>query len=446
MTPRRPLTAEAGRLPRVLLAVMALPGVPLAAFSLPVYVHIPAFYAVDLGLGVAGVGLVLLLARSWDVVTDPVIGWLSDRTRGRFGRRRPWIAAGAPLTLLATWLLFVPPDGVGLAYLGLTTVLLYLGWTMVIVPYTSWGAEITLDYHQRSRITAWREGAVIIGTVLAAGLFALPSAAERAVALELLAIAILVLLPIALIVILARVPDPQVQQATPLSFRKGAALLLENRPFARLLAAWLLNGIANGLPASLFVLYVENRLASPDKSGLLLLAYFMCGIAGLPLWLALSRRWSKHRAWCVAMIWTSAFFAWAPTLGPGDAWLFLGVCIATGLGLGADLALPPSMQADVVDLDTARGGGKRTGLYFSLWGMATKLSLALAVGLAFPLLGWAGFDATADKLATQGTLTLALLYGGAPVLFKIAAIALIWRHPVDRAAQEKIRGEIEGAI
>jgi len=446
MTPRRPLTAEAGRLPRVLLAVMALPGVPLAAFSLPVYVHIPAFYAVDLGLGVAGVGLVLLLARSWDVVTDPVIGCLSDRTRGRFGRRRPWIAAGAPLTLLATWLLFVPPDGVGLAYLGVTTVLLYLGWTMVIVPYTSWGAEITPDYHQRSRITAWREGAVIIGTVLAAGLFALPSAAERAVALELLAIAILVLLPIALIVVLIGVPDQQVQHAPALSFRKGAALLVENRPFARLLAAWLLNGIANGLPASLFVLYVENRLVSSDKSGLLLLAYFVCGIAGLPLWLALSRRWSKHRAWCVAMIWTSAFFAWAPTLGPGDAWLFLGVCVATGLGLGADLALPPSMQADVVDLDTARGGGKRTGLYFSLWGMATKLSLALAVGLAFPLLGWAGFDATADNLATQGTLTLALLSGGAAVLFKIAAIALVWRHPVDRSAQERIRGEIEGAI
>ena len=104
------------------------------------------------------------------------------------------------------------------------------------------------------------------------------------------------------------------------------------------------------------------------------------------------------------------------------------------------------MQADVVDIDTARGGGKRTGLYFSLWGMATKFSLALAVGLAFPILGWAGFDAEAGTLATQGTLTLALLYGGAPVAFKIAAIALVGRHPIDRSAQEKIRGEIEGTI
>ncbi len=441
-----PLIAKAGRLPRGLLAAMAVPGIPLAAFSLPVYVHIPAFYAVDLGLGVAGVGLVLLFARIWDVVTDPLIGWLSDRTRGRYGRRRPWMVAGAPLTLLATWLLFVPPSGVGLAYLGFTTFLLYVGWTMVIVPYTSWGAEITPDYHQRSRITAWREGAVIVGTVLAAALFALPQATDRAVALKLLAAAILVLLPIALIVILVRVPDPKANQAPPLSFSKGARLLLENRPFARLLAAWLLNGIANGLPASLFILFVENRLESSDQSGLLLLAYFMCGIAGLPLWLAVSRRWSKHRAWCVAMLWTSAFFAWAPFLEPGDVWPFFVVCVATGLGLGADLALPPSMQADVVDIDTARGGGRRTGLFFSLWGMATKLSLALAVGLAFPLLGWAGFDATEARLATQGTMTLALLYGGAPILFKLAAIALVWRHPVDMSVQEKVRGEIEGTV
>jgi len=425
---------------------MAVPGVPLAAFSLPVYVHIPAFYAVDLGLGVAAVGLVLLLARVWDVVTDPMIGWLSDRTRGRFGRRRPWIVAGAPLTLLATWMLFVPPNGVGLAYLGAATFLLYVGWTMVIVPYTSWGAELSPDYHQRSRITAWREGAVIVGTVLAAALFALPGASDRADALKLLALVILALLPIALIVLLFRVPDPQTYRTTSLSFRKGAGLLLENRPFARLLAAWLLNGIANGLPASLFVLFVENRLQSPDQSGLLLLAYFMCGIAGLPIWLAVSRRWSKHQAWCVAMLWTSAFFAWVPFLAPGDVWLFFVVCIATGLGLGADLALPPSMQADVVDIDTARGGGRRTGLYFSLWGMATKLSLALAVGLAFPLLGLAGFDAAKGTIATQGTLTLALLYGGAPILFKLAAIVLVWRHPVDRSVQEKIRGEIEGTI
>ncbi len=446
MSPPRPLAAEAGGLSRPLLAAMALPGVPLAAFSLPVYVHIPAFYAVEMGLGVTLVGVVLLFARIWDVFTDPLVGWLSDRTHGRYGRRRPWIVAGAPLTLFATWLLFVPPAGIGLAYLGTATFLLYLGWTMVIVPYTSWGAEITPDYHQRSRVTAWREGAVIIGTVLAAGLFALPAAADRAVALKMLAIAIILLLPIALIVILVRVPDPQVQRHTALSFRRGVGLLWENRPFARLLGAWLLNGIANGLPASLFVLFVENRLESPERSGLLLLAYFVCGIAGLPLWLALSRRWSKHRAWCVAMLWTSFFFAWVPILQPGDVWIFFGICVATGLGLGADLALPPSMQADVVDIDTARGGGKRTGLYFSLWGMATKLSLALAVGLAFPILGMAGFDATAGQLASQGTLVLALLYGGAPIAFKLAAIALVWRHPVDMSVQERTREEIEGAI
>ena len=205
--------------------------------------------------------------------------------------------------------------------------------------------------------------------------------------------------------------------------------------------AYLINGLANGLPATLFLLFVEHVLAAPEKQGLLLFVYFLCGILGVPFWLLVARRLGKHRTWCTAMILNAAIFAFVPLLGAGDATIFLAICVATGLCLGADLTLPSAIQADVVDVDTARGGGRRTGLYFAFWGMATKLALALAVGIAFGLLDVAGFEAAGTN-AEGPLLVLALLYGGLPVLLKAVAIALMWRFPLDRDAHAHLRTEI----
>ena len=149
-----PGTALAG--PR--LVAYGAPALPLAALGLPVFIHLPTFYATAMGWVFATVGAILLFARLWDVITDPLIGFLSDRTGGRFGRRRPWIVAGMPLVLAATWALFVPPDGAGAWHLLFWSLALYLGWTMMILPLSAWGAELSPDYHERSRIAAYREG------------------------------------------------------------------------------------------------------------------------------------------------------------------------------------------------------------------------------------------------------------------------------------------------
>ena len=139
------------------------------------------------------------------------------------------------------------------------------------------------------------------------------------------------------------------------------------------------------------------------------------------------------------MVWACFWFALAPFLGPEDLGWYAALCIGTGLALGADLALPPSMQADAVDAETARTMKARTALYFALWGMATKLSLALAVGIAFPLLDWAGG-------VEDGSWMLGLLYGGVPIVFKLAAIVLIAGHELDEAAHNKLRDRIEAGV
>ena len=436
-----------GRLAAGRLAAYALPGVPLAALTLPVYIYLPAYYAENLGLGFSLVGGLLLAARLFDVVTDPIVGALSDRWHSRWGRRRPWLVAGLPLMLVAMFQLFLPPADAGPAHLLGWTLALYLGWTIVLLPYAAWGAELSTDYNERSRIVGAREACIVVGTVLAAALpSVLPlfaadiSGDARAESLAAIAWFCLFALPLAVGTALLFVPEPAPSLAGRVALLPGLRLIAANAPFRRLLVAYLLNGAANAMTATLFLLFVSHVLQLPEQAGSLLLAYFLSGIVSVPIWVSISYRLGKAPAWAAGLALTSVLFLAVPFLGPGDFWPFLAVCVATGLCLGADLALPGSMQADVVDLDTLHAGSQRTGLFFALWGMATKLALALAVGVAFPVLDLVGFDAKA--VTDDARLGLSLLYGAAPIAIKLSAIALLWRYPIDAARQAQLRAEL----
>lgn len=434
-----------GRYAPLTLIAYGAPALPLAALVLPVYVFLPKFYASEVGLGLSLAGLLLVVARIWDVVTDPLVGLLSDRITTRYGRRRPWIVAGTPLVMIGVWFLYVPPAGAGAAHLLVWSLLLYLGWTMMILPLSAWGAELSSDYDERSRISAFREGFVVVGTLFA---LALPAALgyvdadEAGPALKVVAIAVIALLPVTVAAAVWRTPEPPAPARRRIAWRDGLRTVLRNAPMRRLVSAYLLNGIANGLPATLFLLYVENVLQEGGRAGILLFVYFLCGILSVPAWLRLSYRYGKHRVWAAAMVWACAVFVWVPLLGPGDVWWFAAVCVLTGFSLGADLVLPSSMQADVVDLDTLESGSQRTGLYFAIWGMVTKLALAGAVGIAFPLLDLAGFS---DGGANTGValLALAALYSLAPVIFKAVSIVLMVGYPITAARQRDIRRQIE---
>lgn len=425
-----------------ILAFYAAPALCLALPTLPVAVFLPAFYADTLGLGLTATGAALLLARGLDVVTDPIVGQLSDRMRGRWGRRKPLILAGSVLAALALIALVLPPVGVGAIWLALWSTLLALGWTLMAVPYTAWGAELSTDYRERTRITAAREGVMLAGILLAGAMPAVLAALGRADITPMVAIAILaVALGIPTIWGLLRmVPEPQ-RLATEHPARltqAGLRAILRNGPFTRLLGAWFLNGMANGLPAATFILYLDHRLQVGEaERNLLILAYFLAAILALPFWVGLARRIGKHRAWCIAMIAAITAFAFVPLL-PAGAWAeFLVICLVTGAALGADMALPPALQADVVDYDTWKIGQRRTGLFFALWSMATKLSLALSVGLGLPALAIMGFRPEAGEDASQ-TWPLLVIYAALPIVFKLSAIALVWRHPITARRQRAI--------
>ncbi len=438
-------TSGAGRLAwRPLLAYVA-PALPLAMLGLPLNVHLPAFWAEGMGLRLGTVGLVLTLVRLLDIVFDPTIGRLSDRLRFRFGRRRPFIALGLPVGILGGALLFFPPAGAGAVHLFVAYAVLTLGWSLISLPWQAWGAELSDDYAERTRIVGWRETGTLLGIVLSALLPFAFGISDPGKTLHLLALVVLVLATPAVAFLLLGLREP----ARPVAgFQGGLAESLRsawaNRPFRRLLAAWTVNGIANGMPAVLFVLLCQHVLQAPAAAGPILLVYFLSGIAGVPLWTWVARRIGKHRAWSWAMLATCAAFLPVMALGAGDVPAFLVICVASGLGLGADLALPPSMQADVVDLDELNTGEHRAGLFFAAWTMAQKAGNALAAGLAFGLLDLAGFSATGVNPPAQ-LLALAGLYCLMPVLLKLGAVLMVWNFPIDAAEQGRIRAAIANA-
>ncbi|MEO0994069.1 MAG: MFS transporter, partial [Pseudomonadota bacterium] len=145
----------------------ALPAIPLAALYLPLFTYVTPFYAAERGVDLAVLGLAWIAIRMFDAVSDPAVGWLSDRTSGRWGRRRVWLAASVPVIAVATWQAFVPPEDAGIGHAALWLFVLTLGWTMAQTPYAAWGAELETGYAARTRVTAWREALVLVGTLVA---------------------------------------------------------------------------------------------------------------------------------------------------------------------------------------------------------------------------------------------------------------------------------------
>lgn len=428
------------------LIIYSAPALPLAALTLPLYVLVPTFYTETLGLPLAMVGFALLLIRLFDAINDPVIGWVADHARSPLGRRRTVFLVSLPLTSLAGFMLFWPPQDATVSYLIGWGMALSLGYTATLIPYYAWGAEMVASYHGRSKLAGFREGFTLVGTLIAIALpFTLGfSQAGELHGLALLAIVVATALPVLGLLTVWKVPEPREYTRKPIGFIAGLGYLARNKPFVRLIAAYFMNGLANGIPATLFLYFVSDRLQLPDARGPLLFVYFLSAVAGVPVAMLVARRISKHRAWTLAMIVNCLIFAAAPLLEPGALLAFAAICVSTGILLGFDLALPSSMQADVIDVDTMTTGEQRSGLYFAAWSLTTKLSLAVGVGTVFPLLALFGFDPQASGGSSPTSLfALAVIYAWIPIVLKLVAIAIMWNFPLGEAEHDALRKKIE---
>lgn len=427
------------------LLAYAAPAIPIAALGQPFYMFVPTFYAREVGLAAGALAVVLVLVRVLDGLADLVAGRFSDQTPGRFGRRKPWVLLASPLAAWSAYMIMSPPPGADLAFFAFWTLIVSVAWAAITLPLNAWGAELSPDYQGRIQITAWREVATIVGVIAAVGLVGgLSQGGSLREALHVLGLFAAIATPLACGLCALIVPDPPARPSQNDSLKAGLVDCLANGPFKRLIGAYVVNGIANGLPATLFLFFVSDRLGRADMQGLLLGTYFLAGLLSAPFWAWLGGRFGKDRAWCWAMIWACIIFGLALMVtGPQHFVLFLMVCIGSGLALGADIVLPAAMQADVVDLDELKTGqAPRTGLYFALWSVATKLALALAAGLSFGVLALVGFDTQGGPQSSQALLSLSGLYCAVPILLKLVAIGMMRRFPINAAEQARIRAAI----
>ena len=444
--------APAAWSPRAALAYGGL-GAPLAFVALPLYVQLPQHYAQVHGVALATLGALLLAVRCLDALVDPLLGRWADRLLAR-GGRAAWALLGAAAALVAlgfVQLFFAPALGpvALLAWCGGWLALTCAGWSLASVLHQAWGVRLGGGELAQSRWVSAREGAGLVGVVAAS---LLPSLAGLTVTAAVLCAA----LAIGWLALRAAPAPPPVPPAYPevAPVRPVGAVAWQGllRPwrlpaFRRLLAVYLVNGVAAAVPATLVLFFIRDRLQAPAWEGAFLALYFVSGVASLPAWVLAVRRWGAVRAWALGMGVAVAGFAGAMGLGAGDVGLFALVCLASGLALGADLALPATLLAEVV----ARRGGSAgagglggsggsgavaadAGLFFGWWNAAAKLNLALAAGLVLPLLGWLGYVPGA---ASPGGLdALGWVYAGLPCALKLVALALLlrWREPIPSAA------------
>ncbi|MES2363505.1 MAG: MFS transporter [Pseudomonadota bacterium] len=423
MAPDAPVTASAATAqastraftPRNGLAYGLL-GLPLAFVALPLYVILPNHYAREFGVPLATLGAILLGARLFDALIDPLLGRLSDHLFARSAKAVLALGAIAALVLaLGFALLFFPPVQAPAALVAWASVMLmltYTAYSALSVSHQSWGARLGGNEAQRSRIVAWREGLGLVGVVLA-------SVSPVALGLP----ATTAIFFIALLVgwlAWSRAFRPQAKAATHAAARGAIWRPFRHTSFRRLLLVFMLNGIASAVPATLVLFFIQDRLqAGPAMEPLFLGCYFLSAALSIPLWLAVVKRLGLAASWLCGMLLAIAVFGWATQVGAGQTGAFLLICALSGVALGTDLALPGALLAGVIQ---ANGdSGQAEGAYFGWWNFATKLNLALAAGLALPLLGLFGYAPGVQAARALDALVIA--YCVLPCVLKLAAAA-----------------------
>ena len=412
-------------------------GLPLAFVALPLYVVLPNHYATTFGIPLATLGTLLLAARLLDAVADPWIGHAVDRwfITGLRRLALAGVVAAAVLALGFRGLFFPTVTGQAalLWWCGGVLAVTYLAYSVLSVIHQAWGARLGGDEAQRARIVSWREALALVGVLVAS---VLPSVAGLEVATAVFAGLLALAMAAA-----TWAPRPAASggPAAPQA-RAEAQTQTQTRPladtsspwrtpgFRRLLAVFLLNGIASAVPATLVLFFIRDRLQAPAFEPLFLASYFAAGALSMPLWVRLVQRLGLARAWLAGMVLAVAAFAWAAVLDTGDVVGFTAVCIASGMALGADLALPGALLAGVIQ--RAGHAGRLEGRYFGWWDFATKLNLALAAGIALPLLAAFGYQPGGRDAQALQALTIA--YCLLPCALKLAAAGLLhvlWIRP-----------------
>lgn len=437
---------EPSRLNRIAVLSFASVGVPIAALNLPIAVFVAPMYAEELGLGTALVGLIFMLLRFWDIITDPLMGWLVDAKPTRRGRIKHWLAASVPILGISAIFVFAPMgQTVGTWYLVFWLAVMWVGYTMLLTPHQCWVPLITNTYDERTRLFMWREvvmtGSMVFLLILPTWLaleYELGRRAQVMVMGAIVAASLPITVGLALKFVRDAPPKPGESAENKFSWPVIRAAF-RDRAVLQIVVVDILAGIGFASTGATFLFAAKWGFGVEATAPLALMVYFISGFIAIPFWVWVSKRFEKHIALQAVSAWTAVayiLFFFFSEMGGGFALLTLAA-VLSGVGYGPASILLRSMMADVIEREEAETGENRAGLYYAIMTGAFKVGASFAIGVPYILLGMiVGFDPAGDN-SPEVVDGLMYVFVGVPIVSFALAALIARRYPLTRRVQKE---------
>lgn len=411
------------------------------------------FYLTDIaGLPAAAAGFAILIGKIWDAVTDPLMGFVSDRTRTRFGRRRPYFLFGSVPLFLSMWWFFSAPrfatETGGVLWAALVLCLLNTAFTVVNIPYGSLTPELTKDYTERNSLNGFRFSFAVIGTILGAAVV-LPvvglAGENTRLGFSYAGFLFGLVMALSILTTFFSVREQDRSHEAPLSerFFETFMRVFKNGTYVRLLVVYACNLTGVTFVQTILVYYFKYLYRNEGMTTIAMICLLVTAMVCIPVSVLLAKKTGKKRLYQIALgiiaVGCMAVFLFGHILG---MYYTLAVMVFAGIGIGFSYVPPFSMLPDVIEVDAVRTAKRKEGAYYGMWTFVSKIGIALAPALVGLILSLSGF--TPDAVQTPGTLlAIRVLIGPVPVAIFLAGILIIERYSLDEMTYEGIVGKTQ---
>jgi len=405
-------------------------GVYFLFFMIEVVGLRPAVAAIPIGVG-----------KVWDFINDPIFGYISDRTRTRWGRRRPYLLFGAlPLALTFTMLWYRPDfesTTALVAYYSLAYIIFEASATMLYMPYFALTPELTSDYDERTSLTSYRMFFSILGSLLA---FTLPLiivgsfTPENAPKVMLMGgiFGLMSALPMFLTFFGTKEREDLVELDKP-SLWESIRSVWKNIPFRYGLGIFLATWISVDILQSSLLFYVKFVVQREPQNDLIMATIFVIAMFALPIWNWVSKRWSKRYAYMIGIAFWAVVQMVLITMNPSTPLsLILVLCAMAGVGVAAAHVLPWAILPDAIEWYEYQTGERHEGMFYSVTTLARKVTSAVSVTFIGPILEITGYQPNLTQQSAEAVRGIKLVIGPIPALLLCLGIFIAYKYPLDR--------------
>lgn len=421
-------------------------------FYAPMWAVLPSVYAKYYGLELTVVASIVLIVRLFDGITDPTVGYFSDRYRVRNGSRKSWVVVGGIASIISSYFLFVPQEPVTSVYFLLWSLVFFLALTLSEIPHCAWGTELTMDYNLRARIYSVRNMVATLGFLIFIALPLLPIYPASEYTPEVLRDCVYIgalLSLLGLFWMFFRAPEgvviPDVQPKG--GFAPVWQSIYKNKPLLIYFTGYFCFGISLGMWSGLEFIYLDSYLGIGGKLAAILTIATLAGLISTPLWLKFIHRTNKHVAWAMGLLCFSLQLMFTPLVEPGTSW-WIPMCLAiiAYIGFAAHNVAAISVLADIIDYGELKFRAHRSATYIAFNNILYKWGLGVGTAIAFAITGFYGFDPSSNNHNDSEIFGLQLGYIYFPLGASFIGMLFILATPINRRRHKIIERRLKSRL